>query len=64
MTPSWPAANAEIVLEGGADRGVVDALRRLGDDLVASNPARLGSLASSSSWTSLVSLSGSVKSVV
>ena len=49
--------------ERGLDLGVVDALLGAGSTICDEKPARSGLFASSSSWTSFVSLSGSVKSV-
>ena len=51
-----------IVCSAACDRGVVDALLGL-TTICDEKPARSGLFASSSSWTSLVSLLGSVKSV-
>jgi hypothetical protein len=63
VTPSLLAAKSEIAVSRSRTAGSSTPWGAL-ITIVASNPAVFGALASSSCWTSFVSLSGSVKSVL
>ena len=62
VTPSCDAAKANRSSSSAVTSGSLMPCSALAT-IWAVNPARLGSLASSSSWTSLDSLEGNVKSV-
>ncbi len=63
VMPSWLAAKSAISVKRSWTAGSSSPCGAL-TTMVASKPAVFGELASSSSWTSFVSLSGSVKSVL